>query len=227
MAPKSIHLIRHAQGFHDLYDDLSMHDPHLTDLGRSQALTLQTIFPTQSKVELVCASPLRRTIETAALAFDPFLHPSSSRKILAIPHCQESSAAPANTGSDPDVLRREFGDIVDLSRVPEGWNSKEGEWAPRRDELGARARELRRWLRSRDEEEVVVVSHGDFLHHVTSMVDDNDEQMGGYWKNVEWRTYVFEEEAEDDPEARLREIESSWKKRAATGPSEEMGSLPN
>lgn len=48
-------------------------------------------------------------------------------KVIAIPEAQETSDVPCDTGSDPDVLKKEFEEKklpVDLSLVKEGWNSK-------------------------------------------------------------------------------------------------------
>ena len=70
------------------------------------------------------------------------------------------------------------GKLVDLSRVKEGWNSKEGRWAAVPEAIEKRAREVRRWVREREEGEVVLVTHGGFLHYFTQDWGDYDETMG-------------------------------------------------
>jgi hypothetical protein len=48
-------------------------------------------------------------------------------KIVLLPDVQETSDVPCDTGSDPEVLRKEMeeqGIPVDMSLVQEGWNSK-------------------------------------------------------------------------------------------------------
>lgn len=73
------------------------------------------------------ASPLRRTIYTALLSFEPVFKEKKDVKVVAIPEAQETSDVPCDTGSDPDFLKKEFEEKklpVDLSLVKEGWNTK-------------------------------------------------------------------------------------------------------
>ena len=219
MTPKYIHFVRHGEGFHDLYDDQTIPDPNLTEHGRKQCEHLRDIFPYHDRIQLACASPLRRTIQTALIAFEPYLQ-SGKHRVLAVPRGQESSSQPSNIGRSPEVLKPEFGNLVDLSHVKEDWNSKEGLWASDDRTLDLRARDFRLLLRARAEDEIVVVSHGNFLHHITGNIDDHGEQTGGFWKNAEFRTYYFD--PLDHKDALMTETEESYKARLADGPSEEM-----
>lgn len=89
-------------------------------------------------------------------------------RVIALPEIQETSDLPCDTGSDIEELRREFkGKPVDLSLVTDGWNSKKGRWAPEADAIIERGREARVWLRERKASNVVVVTHGGFLHYFT------------------------------------------------------------
>jgi broad specificity phosphatase PhoE len=102
-----------------------MHDPSLTELGERQCRELHANFPYQHRIGLVVASPLRRTIYTALLAFDDAVR--HGVRVVALPEAQETSDLPCDTGSDPDVLKAEFDDLpVDLSLLKEGWNDKVG-----------------------------------------------------------------------------------------------------
>lgn len=51
-------------------------------------------------------------------------------KVVALPDVQETSDVPCDTGSDPEVLRRELveekGFPVDLGLLHEAWNVKVG-----------------------------------------------------------------------------------------------------
>jgi hypothetical protein len=42
----------------------------------------------------------------------------------------------------------------------EGWEAKTGEYAPDEASLVKRAAKMRQWLREREEEEIIVVTHG-------------------------------------------------------------------
>lgn len=46
-------------------------------------------------------------------------------------------------------------------------------------------------MRDRKEEEIVVVSLGQFLHYVSRDVDDDGKQIHGDWENTEYRSYIF------------------------------------
>ena len=99
--------------------------------------------------------------------------------IIALPEIQETADVPCDTGSDVEVLKNEMkGKPVDLSRVMEGWNSKEGRWAPTTGPLEKRAREARQWLKARPEKEIVVVTHGGLLHYLTEDWTDYNAVMG-------------------------------------------------
>ena len=67
---------------------------------------------------------------------------------------------------------------IDLSRVKEGWNSKTGKWAPTAGAIGNRAKEARQWLKARPEKEIVLVTHGGFLHYFTEDWTDFNKIMG-------------------------------------------------
>lgn len=167
MAP-TIHCVRHAQGYHNIsIANENLRDPLLTDQGKQQCEELRKRFPYSADIELVVASPLRRTIYTALYAFRDVLAAKKLR-IIALPELQETSSQPCDTGSSVEDLAREFAAApVDLSLVKDGWNSKTGRWAPDADVIEKRALNARRWLMSRDEKNIVVVSHGGFLHYFT------------------------------------------------------------
>ncbi|KAK4540682.1 hypothetical protein LTR36_009013 [Oleoguttula mirabilis] len=206
MSPR-LHLVRHGQGSHELeplQENQQRPDPVLTDLGVQQCKAFNAAFPEYIHIDLVCASPMRRAILTAKYCFASALQRTGS--ILLLPLAQEDSAAPADTGSAPEVLRAEFGDLVDLSMVKEGWNIKEGVNAPTPQALRERARKLRHELQLRPEKEVAVVSHGTFLQYLIGNVDA-DGQSDEAWTHQEWRSYKFV--TDDGGEARLVEEQES------------------
>jgi broad specificity phosphatase PhoE len=162
---KTLYLIRHAQGYHNLCrENHSIHDPQLTELGVQQCKTLQDEFPHSADIDLIVVSPIKRTIYTALYSFERIIK-EKNLKIIALPELQETSDLPCDTGSSVAELKKEFADYpVDFSLVQDGWNSNQGKWAPTADKIVARAREARHWLRSRPEQHIAVVTHGSFLH---------------------------------------------------------------
>lgn len=182
--PPVIHLVRHAQGVHNLKtENHVIHDPSLTELGHEQCHQLRDEFPFHDRIELVTASPLRRTIYTALHTFAPvFERTNGAVKLIALPDVQETSDVPCDTGSDPNVLHEELvvgkQAPVDLGLVAEGWNIKQGRYAPTNQAIKHRAREARRWLKARPEKEIVLVTHGGFLHYLTEDWEDSSQFQG-------------------------------------------------
>ena len=196
-----------------------MLDPDLTPFGELQCAYLAERFPGHSSVDLLVCSPLRRTIYTTLLAFQPAVE-RGVVPVIALPEAQETSDLPCDTGSEPSILTKEFQNVsVDLSQVTAGWNSKKGRWAPTKEAIEKRALETRQWMKARPEEEIVLVSHGGFLHWFTEDWSGFNEGAGEHpvsvnwvprkdggadekwsgtgWKNVECRTYQFKDDGSD------------------------------
>lgn len=220
MAPTII-CVRHAQGYHNLtVENHKLHDPDLTPYGKEQCANLAKTFPYHSSVDLLVCSPLRRTIYTTLLGFQPDIE-RGVVPVVALPEAQETSDLPCDTGSDPPILTKEFEkQPVDLSRVMDGWNSKAGRWAPDEGAIEKRALEARQWMKARPEKQIVLVTHGGFLHwftqdwqgfndgageHTVSVTwvprkdgTGADELWSGTgWKNVEYRAYQFKDDGSD------------------------------
>ena len=192
--PLTIHLVRHAQGFHNLsFDNHGMRDPLLTDLGKEQCAQLSRDFPHHSKLTAVVASPLKRTIYTA---LESFPGPISEKKlkVIALADIQEASGMPCDTGSPIAELEREFaGQPVDLellSHVGDSWFDKQkGPYFPEPNNLDARARKARQWIKATFGEQqdghVAVVTHGGFLHYFTEDWADHDKFPGMFLLSCE------------------------------------------
>jgi len=241
MAP-ILHCVRHAQGFHNLGVEFhGLPDPRLTPHGESQCAALsKAVGPEfQSRISLIAASPLTRTIHTAYLSFEPALTKSDkcAKQIFAVPDAQEISDFPCDTGSDPSVLKarcRQNGWDVDLSLVTDGWNVKTGRYAASSQKIAERARDARRLLRAKIEQltqsvgedvEIVLVSHGGYLHYFTGDWEGATSRLGTGWENCELRSYNFAAhvpekttQAEEVDEAWLIETPASRTKRGLQGP---------
>jgi broad specificity phosphatase PhoE len=227
--PTYIHLVRHAQGYHNLSKaNESLPDPDLTPLGKEQCAQLAQSFPFHAQVTHLVASPLRRTLYTCLLSFEPALGKrQTTNKVIALPEVQEISPLPCDTGSAVEVLEKEFGadGRVDLGLLTPDWNDKSNGsvFAPVMNKLEARARKARVWLRelgrqftaengNGEDVHIVVVTHGGFLHFLTQDWDGMDPSRGTGWNNTEWRSYEFAG-GEEDEDASLRETRVSWRRR--------------
>ncbi|KAL4804471.1 histidine phosphatase superfamily [Aspergillus unguis] len=229
--PPIIHCVRHAQGVHNLCtENHTIPDPSLTDLGNEQCTQLRDSFPYHKNIDLIVASPLRRTMYTALQSFEPVFKANPNLKLILLPDIQETSDVACDTGSDPSVLRKEIeekGLPVDASLVKDGWNVKTGRYAPTNAAVGERARDARRWLKERPEKEIVMVSHGGVLHYFTEDWEDSSQFQGTGWVNTEYRTYEFadrvdlddlEGEKLDSDNASLVETLESRERRGKKGP---------
>jgi broad specificity phosphatase PhoE len=155
MTPR-IHLIRHGKGYHQLTPsdgNKTRHVPDLTDEGIEQCKAFNSNFSPNLKVDLLCTSPIRRTIQTAQHCFASHLNETSA-PILLLTHAQEAGDVPSDTGSLPAELRKEFGGVINTSMVEDDWNSNEGIYAAMHESLSKRARELRLWLRELEKKDV-------------------------------------------------------------------------
>ncbi|KAJ4982733.1 phosphoglycerate mutase family protein [Stagonosporopsis vannaccii] len=94
----------------------------------------------------------------------------------------EATKKPANTPSALTQLKQEFGDRVDWRRCMDvyvDYDSNAGTFAPNAKSLRDRGLELCRFLLDRDEKEIVVVLHIDFLHYVTGDLHEDGSQAKG------------------------------------------------
>jgi len=180
-----------------------MIDPLLTPAGESECRELRAAFPFHSSVQLVVASPLRRTIYTALHAFGPVFERNPDLKLIVLPDLQEVSDLPCDSGSDLNTLKKEVLENnlpVDLSLVSDGWHVKvsgpnfrnenpnifsglfiqSGRYAPGDYAIRMRARDARRWLQARPEREIVLVAHGGLLHFFTEDWEDGSLYAGMY-----------------------------------------------
>ncbi|KAF2642888.1 phosphoglycerate mutase family protein-like protein [Massarina eburnea CBS 473.64] len=223
--PPKISLVRHAEGYHNLYRDYTLPDPLLTPVGKQQCAALSSKFPHHDTVDLVVASPLRRTVQTAAYSFGPTLARPEVPFILH-PALQEVAASGSDTGTDAGLLTKAIEDMfqgenlgfdwtkVDQSQVTDGWNSKKGYWAYTRKALSARSADVRNWLFQRPELHIIIVTHGAIAHFITEDWDVEDPMTMTAYQNCEVRDFVFSKSSQED-DAHLTETAESKSKRPA------------
>ncbi|KAI0972039.1 histidine phosphatase superfamily [Xylaria arbuscula] len=186
--PPRIHVIRHAQALHNVNQDFSHHDPELTELGYQQCKAAAKELESLDKIELILASPLQRTIQTALALFPAYTE--SNKRITLLPQLQEVGNTRSDTGNSREYLENKYGAVLEYSFITPDWTEKGGEspYAPRLAEKRARTtrlliRDIAQRYAHRDVN-IVVISHGNYLRLLT--------QDDAFFKNVEMRTYTFD-----------------------------------
>lgn len=110
--------------------------------------------------------------------------------VLLSPDWQENSSKPCDTGSPIEVISKDFPQFA-FGSVDPTWPYKgpETKYAYTNEAIYARGRENRRWLRSRKERVIVVVSHAGFMRAGVS------HQC---YANADYRVFGFKEEEDED-----------------------------
>jgi broad specificity phosphatase PhoE len=206
MAPY-IHVIRHAQGHHNLRRQWDMVEPDLTGEGINQCLRLrETTRDLQDRITHVVSSPSWRCIRTAVVSFpDVIMWPGM--EIILHPHLQEVANSPCNIPHGIATIEELAGDYVNTDLLVGGPDFRDrSPFSPYRwatEAVLERARGARTWLRqlaqtAGDDAHIVVVTHGGFANWLVG----GDVQP---WYNTTLRSYQFADLFGDDDEAELIE----------------------
>ncbi|KAK5662245.1 hypothetical protein OQA88_8150 [Cercophora sp. LCS_1] len=185
--PPTIILVRHAEALHN--ETNILHDPKLTELGRSQCRDLRKDLmgriPKELDVGLIIVSPMIRTIETALLAFGRLV--KSGVPIQAHAGWQENSAKPCDTGSSIEKVSAMFPE-VDFGHVdpvfPDKASPAGAKYSYTKQAIVARGKSVLQELHDRPEKAIIVVSHSGFLRLGVT---------GHYFINADYRIFDFVE----------------------------------
>ncbi|KAM7266423.1 hypothetical protein ACFE04_004320 [Oxalis oulophora] len=198
---KILHLIRHAQGIHNVQGQndrnaLLSHkllDAQLSPLGLQQIdLLRKHVYGSGllNKIELVITSPMTRTMQTTMGVFgqkvieEPSkthennghhkLSTSNCLPIVAVELCRE------RLGVNPCDQRRNISDYrsifpqIDFSLIE---NDEDSLWKAEireaKQDVAARGVKFLKWLWTRPEKEIAVVSHGIFLQQTLTALENH------------------------------------------------------
>ncbi|KAI0853896.1 histidine phosphatase superfamily [Daldinia vernicosa] len=221
----TIHVIRHAQGPHNVTVQARMTpDPHLTAEGLQQCARVQQTFP--FAIDAIISSPQRRTIQTALICFGSFVAGGLRPQLLA--DLQEPGNLPCNVGVDLKTLEQEYGPIINTDNLDDHWYRTTTALSSDPTQIAERAQRARRVIRERavsmlqsvegqpgnHDIHIAVVTHSIFIPFLTG------DYSGGtrFFRNAEWRSYTFSDLKGTDDIAALVETDQSLQRRGATRP---------
>ena len=202
---KTVHFVRHGQGFHNLLADMAkadgkvwenfvdtpdnpymrpeLLDSPLTHKGRQQALASAMTNPP----ELVVVSPACRALATGVLVF------AGAPNILAHELVREGTGIHACDQRRPTSQQaREFPQ-VDFSMLTEEDELFDPHRRETKPEVAERIYQFLEWLSQRSEREVGVASHSEWLLTVFNGVCEcNDESLKAWFQTGELRSVQLE-----------------------------------
>ena len=182
---KRLFLIRHGEGVHnvdwDTYGEKAYYmkektDPHLTNIGISQAKKCGEIFKEINNIELIITSPMMRCLETMDNVFKnvdvPVLAHGDAREFpMGLQY--------SNKRSIKSELEKKF-NYVDFSNLTseedDRWNSERLETL---EELNVRKKKLLDFIKKRPEKNIALVSHSSYIMNFLydSLDESHDKEL--------------------------------------------------
>ena len=164
---KWIHFVRHCESEHIVARDAGspthylIQDAVLSSAGERHAETLRRDKALCNEPpELVVASPLRRTMQTAMLAFGSAGTPCVLRAELQETGLTPCDSAQPELGEALLVSHGWLSLLDEYRHLPKDWSIKGSQW---RASVGERFSTVLCWIEARPERTIAVVSHHDFL----------------------------------------------------------------
>lgn len=180
---RTVHFIRHAEGQHNLaarLDPKNWHlrydllDPPTTAAGKKQCrdFALSTTQNHLCNARLIVTSPMNRTIETATYCMAQLVNKAqwialeSIREQIGTVPCDHRRTVSSHRATFPHVNFDQITFDDDILKAVYQHNQ-----CPEPDEhVILRCLAFMKWLNTRPEKEIVVVSHGNFLFQLFSYV---------------------------------------------------------
>ncbi|KAI3986872.1 hypothetical protein MKX01_014573 [Papaver californicum] len=203
---KTLHLVRHAQGVHNVegekdfsaYKSEEFFDAQLTPLGWGQVDNLHKHVHEcglDKKVELVVVSPLLRTLQTAVGSFGPRVYADGTNVTpLMVANAGNSDRSAISSLNCPPFI------AVELCREQLIEDEEDVLWQAdvreSRKAVSTRGMEFIKWLWTRKEKEIAVVTHSAFLLQTLNSFGDDchptvQKEIRNRFANCELRSVVI------------------------------------
>ncbi|KAK0576693.1 hypothetical protein LWI29_021890 [Acer saccharum] len=175
---KTVHMVRHAQGIHnvageknhDAYSSYDYFDAHLTPLGWQQVDNLHKHVQEtglSKRIELVITSPLLRTIQTAVGVFggEGYADRIDVPPLMVENAGNSERSAISSLNCPPFIAVELCRERLIESNDDILW---EREIRETNEAVANRGMEFLNWLWTRKEKEIAVVTHSGYLYHTLS-----------------------------------------------------------
>ncbi|KAJ6391382.1 hypothetical protein OIU77_025375, partial [Salix suchowensis] len=177
---KILHLVRHAQGTHNVAGEKDHNallspeyfDAHLSPLGWQQVGNLRKQVHASGqlrRIDLVITSPLCRAMQTATQVFcfkcPPIVAAELCRERLGVHPCDKRRTISENRSRFPTI---DFSLIESDEDILWKTDARETD-----EEIAARGLEFMRWLWTRPEKEIAIVTHHRFLQHTLNALSND------------------------------------------------------
>uniref|UniRef100_A0A803MC82 Phosphoglycerate mutase-like protein 1 n=1 Tax=Chenopodium quinoa TaxID=63459 RepID=A0A803MC82_CHEQI len=203
---KVIHLVRHAQGLHNIegeknykaYMKPEYFDAPLTPLGWQQVDNLRRHVRDcglYNKIELVITSPLLRTLQTTVGVFGGEGYTDGMDVLpMMVANAGNSDRSAISSLNCPPIM------AVELCREHLIETDEDTLWKAdvreTKAEVAARGMNFMNWLLTRKEKEIAVVTHSGFLMHTLSQFGNDchplmKDEISKRFKNCELRSIVL------------------------------------
>ena len=181
-----VHIIRHAEGIHNIHNDKNILDPGLSASGIEQATRLNQNFPASMRLAwsshplCVTLSPLRSKGSGILLTVKHLLRvptkiSRTERRCSSTRSYKHTllGRATLDPSSNFEVLQASF-PMLSLLKSRTEWHVRDGPYAPDKEALAQRAFNVQQRLidqfadleRNKDRRrDIVIVSHGGFVTH--------------------------------------------------------------
>ncbi|KAL5151347.1 Phosphoglycerate mutase-like protein 1 [Glycine soja] len=198
--------VRHGQGIHNVEGDKDYNaymkpeyfDAHLTPLGWQEVDSLRKHVHDSGlmkRIDLVIASPLLRTLQTAVGVFGGESYTDITDVLpLMVENAGNSSRAAISSLNCPPIVAVELcrEHLID-SNEDTWWKADVRET---KEELAARGRKFMNWLGTRKEKEIAIVTHRALLLHTLSAFGNyshplEKKELSKPFANCELRSMVI------------------------------------
>ncbi len=181
MSVKLIYFVRHGETLLNAKNIRQGPDGSLSEKGREQALVTAKRFPKhKGRPQVIIASPYQRTKETAEII-------AKELQVEKIVYCdllverRNPSEIIGKWGGEPEV--KHIVDQIDRSFHSDDFRVSDEENFM---DMKERARKLLKYIQTRGEERIIMVTHGIFLKMVISYMLEGDKLTASEYNNLSY-----------------------------------------